>query len=328
MGKRLTGAIAAALLVGLSTPGARAAGDTPAISARFESPRDFGYHIGDVIPLTLVIEAERGAVIDLESLPHRGQTVGPFEVRRVRIRHSRTASGSAYRIEFSLQTFVPATSAVGVGFPPLDLRFAVGEDRLADGTYVYRTVTLPPRLLFLSPTATGPRALRANKGSVVPGAGWLFWGSLSLGAASLAMGVAMLAGELATWWRRWSEERRSRAEARALGTLRVLRQRYLACEELTPRLFVKISQVLRRYLGEHCGIPARVETVEQIVERFKGHPLERELAQVLEQCTEVVYDARRPTPSDKDRIIWEVTTLIGELERTGCPTQRGNGASR
>lgn len=324
----LTAAFLLALLAAAVTSRAQPAGDTPSIAARLETPRDFGYHIGDVIPLTLVIEAARGAVVDLESLPHRGQTVGRFEVRSVRIRHIQTASGSSYRIEFALQTFVPAPVAVGVGFPPLALRFAVAEDRLADGGYAYRTVTLPPTIFFLSPTATGPRALRPDKGSVVPRAGWLFWSSVSLGALSMVAGGAMLARDLALRWRRRSLERRSRAERRALATLVVLRNRYVACEAMTPLLFEKISGVLRRFLGEQCGIPARVETVQQIKERFRGHPLEKEIGEVLEQCSKVMYDAHRPTSSDTERIIREVSMLISELERVGCPTPGGNGASR
>lgn len=324
----LTAILTAALLATPVTSVARAAEERPSITARFETSRDFGYHIGDLIPLTLVIEAERGAVVDLESLPHRGQTVGPFEVRNVRISHVQTAGGSAYRIEFALQTFVPATAAAGVGFPPLDLRVAVAEDRLADGGYVYRTVTLPPSMFFLSPTTTSPRALRANKGSVVPRAGWLFWSSVSLGALSIATAGAMLARDLARWWHRRSIERRSNAERRALATLGVLRTRYVACEAMTPVLFVKLCGVLRRFLGEHCGIPARVETVQQIRERFSGHPLEKKIGEVLERCSEVIYDAHHPSPPDKERMIREVTALISELERVGCPTHGGNGASR
>jgi hypothetical protein len=328
MRKWLIPAFALALLTGPLTLVAQAAREEPSITARFEAPREFGYHIGDLIPLTLLIDAESGTVVDLESLPHRGETVGPFEVRTVRISHSRMASSSAYRIEFTLQTFVPATSAVGVAFPPLELRFALPEDRLADGGYVYRSITLPPHVFFLSPTAIGPRALRANKGSMVPRTGWLFWGSVSLGAVSIAMAVVMLAWDLARWWLRRSRETRSRAEERALRTLRVLRERYLACEEKTPVLFVKVNGVLRRFLREQCGIPARAETIPQITEQFRGHPLENELAEVLARCNEVIYDGHHPTPSEKEGIIRGAAALIGDLERVGCPIHGGNGASR
>lgn len=328
MRKWLIAAFALALTGWPLTLPAQAAQETPSLAARFETPREFGYHIGDLIPLTLLIEAEGRVVIDLESLPHRGEAVGPFEVRNVRIDHSRTGSGSVYRIEFTLQTFVPATSAVGVVFPPLELRFALPEDRSGDGGYVYRTVTLPPYLFFLSPTAVGPRVLRANKGSVLPHTAWFFWSSVSLGVIFLALALVMLVWDLARRWQRGLGEKRPKAEARALGTLRLLRERYLACEEKTPVLFLKVSSVLRRFLSKQCGIPARVQTIHQIRERFTGHPLEKELAEVLERCNEVIYDGHHPAPSEKERVIREVAALIDRLERVGCPAPGGNGASR
>lgn len=328
MRKWLIAAAAFALLAWPFTPVAQAAGEKPPISARFETSRDFGYHIGDLIPLTLRIEAESGVVIDLESLPHRGEAVGPFEVRNVLIDHSRTSSGSAYRIEFTLQTFVPAISAVGVVFPPLELRFALPEDRAADGGYVYRAVALPPHLFFLSPTAVGPRVMRASKGPVLPHTAWFFWSAVSLGGALLTLALGMLARDLARWWQRGIEAKRSNAEERALATLRLLRERYLACEEKTPFLFLKLSGVLRRFLSKQCGIPARVQTIRQIRERFSGHPLENELAEVLERCNEVIYDGRRPPPAEKESIIREVAGLIDRLEQVGCPTHGGNGAPR
>lgn len=328
MRKWLSLASVLALAVWPLTLLAQAAEEPPSISARFEAPRDFGYHIGDLIPLTLLIEAQTGVVIDLESLPHRGEAVGPFEVRNVRIDRSATVSGSAYRVEFALQSFVPATSAAGVVFPPLELRFALPEDRGVDGGYVYRSVTLPPHAFFLSPTAIGPRVLRPNKASVVPRTGWLFWGSLSLGAGFLALGLAVLTGDAVRWWTHRSTEEHSRAARRALGTLGVLRERYLACDEKTPNLFLKVNGVLRRFLREQCGIPARAETTHQIRERFRGHPLEKQLEELLERSTTVIYDGLHPTQSEKEGTIKAVTTLIGQLERIGCPVNGGNGATR
>ncbi|MBI4610028.1 MAG: hypothetical protein HY726_13585 [Candidatus Rokubacteria bacterium] len=328
MRKWLISACTLALLAWPLTPLAQAALEKPSISARFETPRDFGYHIGDLISLTLLIEAETSVVIDLENLPHGGDTVGAFEVRDVRIGHSRTASGSAYRIEFTLQTFVPAMSAVGVVFPPIELRFALPGDRSADGGYVYRTVTLPPHVFFLSPTAVGRRVLRANKGSVLPPTAWFFWGAVSLGGVLLTPALLMLAWNAARWWKRRSREELSPAGRRALGRLRVLRGRYLACEEKTPDMFLKVGAVLRRFLREECGIPARAQTIHQIRERFRGHPLEKELTAILERYSEVIYDGHHPAPAEKENIIREVAALIDRLERVGCPTHGGNGASR
>lgn len=327
MRARLIVAFALALAawpLGLAAGTAR---ERPSITARLETPRDFGYHVGDPIPLVLRIEVASDVVVDLESLPRRGDPVGPFEVRDVRIDRARTASGSAYRVEFTLQSFVPATLTPGVVFPPLELRFALPEDRSADGGYVYRSATLPAQVFLLSPLGGGREALRPSKGAVIPRAGALFWSSVGLGALCLAAGFGMLASDAARWARRVRQER-SEARRRALRTLKVLRTRYAGCDAKTPDLFLRVSSVLRRFLAEACAIPARVQTIGQIRERFDGHPLEQEIEQVLARCDSVVYDGHHATPSERDAIIREVTVLIDRLERVGCPMAGANGAAR
>ncbi len=326
MGAWLIAGVACLLL---GAPVARVAGAEEAtlpISAHFESSRDFAYHIGDLIPLTLVIETGPGVVIDLDRLPQRGTTVDLFEVRDVRIDRARTGSGSVYRVHFALQTFIPGTVAQGVAFPPLEFGFALPEDRLPDGTSRYRSLTVPPYRLYLSPTAVGQDALRAHKGSSVPRPGRLFWGAVSVGALGLAIAGLRLAGDLARWWRR--RARAHPADRRALQTLTALGRRYLAREDQASVLFRKTSSVLRWFLREECGVPAPVQTVSQIRERFRGHPLETELAEVLERCNRVTYDGHQPTAAEREDILREVTALIGRLEAIGCPIPGGNGASR
>ena len=322
--------VAAAISLLVLLPGslrAHETGDTTPLSGRFEAPRSFGYHIGDLIPLTLIIEAKPGVVVDLESLPRAGERAGLFEIRTVRTDRSQTASGSVYRIEFALQTFIPATWALAAFFPSLDLRVALPEDRLSDGDYVFRKVTLAPYPILLSPTVRGPTELRANKGSVLPKLGWMVWSSLVLGALFIALGLARGARDLAAW-RRSSRLARSTAEERALRALRTLRERYAACEDKTPLLFMRATSVLRRFLREECGIAAGTQTVPQIRERFRGHPLENDLRAVLERCNEVLYDGRRPDPREKDAVLRELSAVIGRLGQVGCPTGGKNGASR
>lgn len=328
MRKWLIATLASALIAWPVVLPVRAGQPKPPISVRFETPRDFGYHIGDLVPLVLLIYAESGVVIDLESLPRPGETIGPFEVRKVWIEHSTDAGGPSYRIEFTLQSFVPATAAVGLVLPAFELRFALPEDRSPDGEYTYRAGTLPAQVFFLSRTATGSGTLRPFKGSLLPRRGWLFWGALSLGAALLAAGAGVLISDAVRWWKRRFRRQQSSAGRRAVRTLRVLRERYLACEEKTPDLFVKGSGALRRFLSEECGIPARVQTVHQITERFSGHPLQKELEGVLERCDRVIYDGHHPSASEKQDIIREMAALIERLEHVGCPTGGRNGEAR
>ncbi|NVL93502.1 MAG: hypothetical protein HWN71_10765, partial [Desulfobacterales bacterium] len=55
------------------------------ITVDFHCPRNFGFHVGDEIPLTVTMEVKAGPIIDLVNLPQRGEIHGPFEVRSVRV---------------------------------------------------------------------------------------------------------------------------------------------------------------------------------------------------------------------------------------------------
>jgi len=77
------GAILFVTLIGFGHALAGEKSDTPAeptpapasfpIVTSFELPRDYGYFIGDEIPLTLMIESQKGVVIDLVNLPRQGE---------------------------------------------------------------------------------------------------------------------------------------------------------------------------------------------------------------------------------------------------------------
>jgi len=45
------------------------------ITVDFHCPRNFGFHIGDKIPLTVTMEAEGGPIVDLVNLPQKGETL-------------------------------------------------------------------------------------------------------------------------------------------------------------------------------------------------------------------------------------------------------------
>ena len=87
--------LAAFLALGTGSSGDRTVqsgeGDLPdqdafPITVDFQCPRNFGFHIGDEIPLTVTLEVSEGPIIDLVNLPQKNEIHGPFEVRDVRVR--------------------------------------------------------------------------------------------------------------------------------------------------------------------------------------------------------------------------------------------------
>ncbi|NIO04056.1 MAG: hypothetical protein GTN74_05420, partial [Proteobacteria bacterium] len=75
------------------------------ITVDFHCRRDFGFHIGDEIPLTVTLEAGNGPIVDLVNLPQKGEIHGPFEVRDVRVRKHRKSGGTVYTVLYRLQSF-------------------------------------------------------------------------------------------------------------------------------------------------------------------------------------------------------------------------------
>ena len=71
------------------------------ILTRLDFPREYGFFVGDEIPLTLSIEAVEGVRIDLVNLPREGNMVGVLEVREARIKPPHHHDGKRiYPIEY------------------------------------------------------------------------------------------------------------------------------------------------------------------------------------------------------------------------------------
>jgi hypothetical protein len=307
-------AVIALLLVatpaGAATAVPEPAAGPPPITVRIESPRDFGYHIGDVIPLTVAVDAPPDVVLDLENLPRPGDGLGPFEVRRVRVDRGLERAGARYRIRLELQTFVAGHAGI-LAVPPFELRYARSEERSADGTHVFETLMLPGQVLSLSPTVTSPREPRPDKAAVVPPPGAVFWTTVIIGAACLAAGGTGGIAALVAWRRRHAARAGpSRAQHRALRTLGLLRDRYLGDPEKAPVLAARVSAVVRRFLEATRGVPARRLTTAELIAQLDGGPDHEALDAVLQRCNRVVYGGYRPTRQEQKRLLREAASLI------------------
>jgi hypothetical protein len=169
------------------------------IVTRFEIARDYGYFIGDVIPLALVVEVRKGVVVDLVNLPHKGEQHGLFEVRDVTITPSFQADGTTlYRAAYRLQYFGAAPLATE--FEPLEILYAPASDRDA-ATQAYQYKSLFSQPVHINISRIGPyqptKALDP-KGPLPDRRLALFWGPSILGAVCL---MAAVGGWGRAWWR-------------------------------------------------------------------------------------------------------------------------------
>ena len=70
------------------------------VTVDFESPRNFGFHVGDEIPLTITMKVEKGSILDLVNLPKKKEYHGPFEVRDVNVKKQRNGNQTEYAVSY------------------------------------------------------------------------------------------------------------------------------------------------------------------------------------------------------------------------------------
>ena len=117
----------------LAEPEAEAEAETPAstrfpIVTRIDLPRDYGFFIGDEIPLTVIIEASPDVVLDLVNLPRAGEQHGKLEIREFKLTSTVGADRTTtYQAAYRMQYFGIAPFAIS--FEPLEILYAARQDR-------------------------------------------------------------------------------------------------------------------------------------------------------------------------------------------------------
>ncbi len=227
------------------------------ILSRVELTRDYGYFIGDVIPLTLVIETTDDVVIDLVNLPHKGETHGVFEVHDLAITSTLTTKGQRlYKASYSLQYFGP--TPLTTPFGPLEIMYALPEHRIAaTGSCTYKSLFTQPVPINLA--RVGPHdqtAALALEGPVEDAR----TGMIRTGFAIGTLCVLIALGGCAWEWRKGQQRRCAALTVTAtvaettLQTLRHEGERFYPAELTVVPAAARLSQLLRHYIQEANGV--------------------------------------------------------------------------
>ncbi len=281
----------------------------------FQIKRNFGYHIGDEIPLTLVIEAKKGVVLDLVNLPHKGEVHGSFEVRSLEIHTEEAQDTKIYRINFNLQTFKPVLAVDTLEFPPLDILYATSDGVNAlSGEYQYKNVISMSYPISFSRTATYFSHMQDIKGLMSEERFPLAWGGILLGAF-------LWAGTLSTWIWRWytlragkvRSQKKLSLEERMLQTITQAWEHCIVNGGRAEDLLSKTSLAFRTYIGEVYGIPVTTKTFLQLKEALQGKPYQSEILEVLGKCHAVLYEGYTPGRREQEETIKQVKELIKQI---------------
>jgi len=301
------------------------------IRVRYEVERDFGYHIGDEVPVVVVLTIEPGTIVDLVKLPGVGDFHGPFQVRRLKIELGQEGGLKTYRIRYVVQLFRPSLAVDEVKFPPLEILFARSQSHLPPGGYRYRSLLAPAQALQFSRTASYSSTMRGIKGPLADPRLFTTWGAFGLGLFLLAFAGGNWGLDV---YRRRRDRNLNKELApveRALASFREAQHKYLIEDDNVSLLFAEVSRVLRSFLSEVYPVHALNQTPEQIRASFSDNPRQVEIFDVLKCCNQILYEGHEPSAFEREQIMNRLGTLVVDLScengasgRNG-KTNHGNG---
>lgn len=323
------GAVLFVMLIGCGHARAVDTSDTPAeptptpqpfpIVTSFELPRDYGYFIGDEIPLSLTIEAQKGVVIDLVNLPRKGEQHGLFEIRELTITTSTTAEEQVvHRATYTLQYF--GASPLTAQFEPLEILYAhPAEDTPRDKRITqYKSLFTQPAVINIS--RIGPyRTTQAldPKGPLPDHRQALIW------IPSL-LGILFLSASVLGWTKEWQRARKNSRRGRhtpataleqALQALHDSEHTLSAHNASSASAGVALGRILRSYLHHAFGVPAFALTTAELARELTDVPQAGNILHLLEACDCLKYQPANDSSKDMQQLWREARMFFEQLEQ-------------
>ena len=112
-----------ALILVLSLLGCSGSIDEPVSYFNVETPRPFGYVIGDEIPQRIVLETRSGISLQAGSLPAKGQINRWLNLNQVSVKQS----GQRYEIDLRYQVFYAPLEVKSLTLPGFTVHFSQGD---------------------------------------------------------------------------------------------------------------------------------------------------------------------------------------------------------
>ena len=295
-------------------------GDSPEneafpITVDFHCPRNFGFHIGDEIPLRITLEVKNGPIIDLVNFPRKGEAHGPFEVRDVRIRKRGENGRTVYTVFYQLQSFEPAVAVDRLSFPPLRISYATeGDWDPVESRYHYRSLFSQAFDIFVSRTATYFGPMKEIRGPMEDERVAFSWKATSV------VGGLMVLLALITWpWEFIRKRRRVARQVqnptpadRALKALQEAREKCFNYEDHRKRLFLEINAILRDFLKDVYDLNTANRPSVEIVNQLKDRPFYEELKGLVARINQVLYEG--DSPVDVEPVMRQFDELLQRID--------------
>jgi hypothetical protein len=291
------------------------------ITIDFECPRNFGFHIGDEIPVIITLEAREGTVLDLVNLPQEKETHGSFEIRDLKVRKRRKRGRTFYEVLYRLQSFQPAIAVDRLNFPPLRISYATKDNwNRKESKYQYQSLFAQIFEIFVSRTATYFGPMKDIKGPVKDNKFALMW------KATIGVGGLLVILGLFTWpWELIRNRQRiilarpvETPSDRALKALQQARDNCFNYDDHRKRLFFEMNRILRDFLGEVCGLKPANRPSMEVVKQLKDCPFYEELRDLVVRINQVIYEGDAPV--DVESIVRQFSGLLEKAD-TATPSR-------
>ena len=288
------------------------------VVTRIELPRDYGFFIGDEIPLTVIIEASPDAVLDLVNLPRTGEQHGQFEIRDFNLTSTVGADRTTtYQAAYRMQYF--GIAPFTLPFKPLEILYAMKQDRdEVANAYHYKSLLTQPVSINISrigpyrPTPAldpkGPLHDRRTALVWIPGIG----GALCI--------MAALGGWGRVYWQVWQQRLGLAADARtaaekALDRLRQGEGKQAPPDESLTTGVSHLGVIVRAYLQDACGVSAYTLTPSELAARLEASPPVQDVVGLLQRCETLKYQPDDTSSETVEHFLWEeAVTLFEQLD--------------
>jgi len=264
------------------------------------SERHFGYRIGDIVPVTILVAVDDSVHVNFDYIAKGvlGADGSDFELAQpATIKPVAKDKGrTLYRMDLQLRSWVVKKAIV------FNADFLYALELTPDGkTPNWKRLTTPDFVVTTSNTAdNGTDLLEGPTDESSPRLSWFTYPLLLIGSTLVLIWPALL---FLSWLRRvrppqnlpanelaWLSFDRAIAEGKASG--------------LSPRHYKRIAFALRRYLGVQAA------TLEEVSEQLKDHPDLEAVKSALSKCEAVIYGRQTLTPEENAELIAELEKLV------------------
>ncbi len=287
--KRRSSLVGVLLLAVLSTPGS---GDVVLRHFEFETPRDFGYFVGDVIRQRAHLELSEPYELDSSLLPEVGRHDLWLELDPPLVRGHRERDGLRYEIDFVYRVVNEPEEAIRVTIPSISL-VAQGDGRRVTKDTPSWTFTLSPLVMTGAGGKVAGSRIRPDH-TPLPIALRPRQFGLALTLAALVIAAAYLCHNR---WGLPGSSRRRRPFARACRDLRGLSRR-----SADETLYAELLRRFHQAVNEAAGKAVFAGDLECLFARQPGLLRLRPRIEALYERSAAVFfqEGRAPAPQEDD----------------------------